>query len=102
MQIDADLMHLIHDQGLSGAFVFSWTDEWFKRTWNTMESQDPERRQVWHDPLTHEQWFGVIATATARVPGSTRALVPEDGPLTYVLAAADRQSDGPRKSVSVS
>src|SRR3546814_10912814 len=88
MQIDAGLMHLIHDQGLSGAFVFSWTDEWFKRTWNTMESQDPERRQVWHDPLTNEQWFGVIATDTARVPGSTRELVPEDGPLKSVLAEA--------------
>ncbi|KRF12456.1 hypothetical protein ASG90_15955 [Nocardioides sp. Soil797] len=89
MQIDADLMHLIHDQGLGGAFVFSWTDEWFKRTWNTMESQDAERRQLWHDPLTNEQWFGVIATDSARVPDSARELTPETGTVKYVLAEAD-------------
>ena len=25
---------------------------------------DPERRQLWHDPLTNEQWFGLVATDT--------------------------------------
>jgi hypothetical protein len=63
MRIDAELMRLIHDQGMAGAFVFSWTDEWFKRTWNTTEHQIPaERRQLWHDPLTNEQYFGILAT----------------------------------------
>lgn len=89
MRIDAELLHLIHDRGLSGGFVFSWTDEWFKRTWNTMESQDPTRRQLWHDPLTNEQWFGIVATDSAPVPDSRRDLAPETGPVEYVLAEAD-------------
>lgn len=62
MAIDADLLRLIHHLNLGGAFVFEWTDEWFKRTWNTMEHQRADRRQLWHDPLTNEQWFGMIAT----------------------------------------
>jgi hypothetical protein len=89
MRIDAELMRLIHDQGLAGAFVFSWTDEWFKRTWNTQESQVAERRQLWHDPLTNEQWFGVLATDPGEVPDSARELVSADGPLEYVLVRAD-------------
>ncbi|QIX25212.1 hypothetical protein ncot_00395 [Nocardioides sp. JQ2195] len=89
MQIDADLMRLIHDQGLSGAFVFSWTDEWFKRTWNTMESQDPERRQLWHDALTNEQWFGVVATDSDPIPDSMREALPKTGAIEYLLAEAD-------------
>ena len=89
MQTDADLLHLVHDQGASGAFVFSWADEWFKRTWNTQESQVDARRQLWHDPLTNEQWFGLLATDSARVPDSGHELTPGTGALEYVLAEAD-------------
>ena len=59
------LRHLLKDVGMSGAFLFSWSDEWFKFTWNTLPRQtvvDSERRSLWHDPLTNEQWFGIIAT----------------------------------------
>ena len=80
MQTDADLLQLIHDQGASGAFVFSWADEWFKRTWNTQESQVDERRQLWHDPLTNEQWFGVLATDSARLPDSATSSPPPPAP----------------------
>ena len=80
MRIDAELMRVIRDQGLGGAFVFSWADEWFKRTWNTEESQVAERRQLWHDPLTNEQWFGVLATDAGEVPDGARELAPADGP----------------------
>lgn len=90
MAIDAALLRVVREQGMAGGFVFSWTDEWFKRTWNTQAHQLPaERRQLWHDPLTNEQWFGVVATDSARVPDSARELVPEEGPLSYVLAEAD-------------
>ncbi|CAN5820565.1 hypothetical protein BH20ACT6_BH20ACT6_00790 [soil metagenome] len=48
---------------MGGAFVFAWTDEWFKRTWNTLEHQlPPDRRQLWHDQLTNEEHFGLVAT----------------------------------------
>ena len=63
MAIDAELLRLIKRQGLSGAFVFAWIDEWFKFTWNTLPRHAPmaERRQLWHDPWTNEQWFGIKA-----------------------------------------
>jgi hypothetical protein len=62
MRIDAELITLIHDLGLGGAFLFEWADEWFKFTWNTITHQVPaERRQLWHDPLTNEQHFGLVA-----------------------------------------
>jgi hypothetical protein len=63
MELDAQLLRLIRDQELAGGFVFAWTDEWFKFTWNTIAHQVPaDRRQLWHDPLTNEQYFGLVAT----------------------------------------
>ncbi len=37
MQIDADLLTTIEGVELAGGFVFEWTDEWFKFTWNTID-----------------------------------------------------------------
>jgi hypothetical protein len=63
MAIDADLLRLIRDVGMAGGLLFAWTDEWFKFSWNTINHQVPaDRRQLWHDPLTNEQYFGLIAT----------------------------------------
>lgn len=67
---DAELLGVVHGAGLGGAFVFSWTDEWFKTTWNTQPRQSvvhPERRALWHDPLTNEQWFGLVAHDPVKV-----------------------------------
>jgi hypothetical protein len=68
MRIDAEMLQLIKDQGLSGGFLFGWTDEWFKFTWNTIGHQDPERRQLWHDVFTNEQHFGLLAMDAAGQP----------------------------------
>ncbi|MGL4483607.1 MAG: hypothetical protein ACRCUS_01540, partial [Anaerovoracaceae bacterium] len=46
---------------MNGAIVFAWQDEWFKRTWNTMEMNTAEGRARWHDKQTSEQNFGLIA-----------------------------------------
>jgi len=89
MAIDASLLRLIKAQGVGAGFLFAWTDEWFKRTWNTQDHQDPTRRQLWHDPLTNEQWFGVVATDSGRVPDAAHELTPATGPVSYVLADAD-------------
>jgi hypothetical protein len=63
MEIDAEMLRMMHGIGLDGAFLFSWKDEWFKLTWNTQPRQiPPDRRQLWHDALTNEQYFGVVAT----------------------------------------
>lgn len=73
MRTDAELLREIKGLGLSGGFVFEWTDEWFKSTWNTKLRQLPaDRRALWHDPWTNEQWFGVVATDAAGRSGITR------------------------------
>ncbi len=63
MQTDARLLRLMRQLGMAGGFVFEWTDEWYKRTWNTQLHQLPAGRlQLWHDQFTNEQYFGVVAT----------------------------------------
>jgi hypothetical protein len=92
MQIDADLLHVIRDTGMSGGFLFGWTDEWFKFTWNTIEHQDAQRRQLWHDPLTNEQSFGLIALDPAGQPDAKPQKLLDDDkgwPARTVTAAVD-------------
>ena len=91
LAIDAELLRVIHRQGLSGAFLFSWIDEWFKFTWNTLPRQAPvaERRQLWHDPWTNEQWFGLKA-ADAGPPEPTGRVVQESrGEVREIRLATD-------------
>lgn len=62
MAMNADMLRTQHDLGLAGGFVFAWQDEWFKRTWNTMDLEVPaDRRQLWQNPLTNEAHFGLLA-----------------------------------------
>ena len=64
LAIDAGLVRTVSELGLSGALVFAWSDEWFKYAWNTRRRQEvvPDgRRSLWHDPLTNEQFFGLMA-----------------------------------------
>ncbi|WP_162599755.1 hypothetical protein [Nocardioides solisilvae] len=97
MRHDAEMMRMMESLGLGGGFVFIWADEWFKRTWNTMEHQDPERRQLWHDPLTNEQWFGMVATdpeplvdaAVERLAVEEGGDLPADGAYEYLYVWAD-------------
>ena len=74
----------------SGAFLFAWTDEWFKFTWNTMEHQAPrDRRQLWHDVMTNEQYFGLVATDPQRLPGAHVEQIPDGGKIAKVTLDAD-------------
>ena len=54
-----DIVTIIKDRQLDGAILFALHDEWFKRTWNT-EIVDWDR-QYWHNVLSPEQVFGIIA-----------------------------------------
>lgn len=47
--------------GCAGGCVFSWQDEWFKRTWNTMYAVDLRRTPYWSDYQTNEQYFGLLS-----------------------------------------
>jgi hypothetical protein len=72
LRINGDLLRIIKEEGYAGGSVFEWIDEWFKLTWNTVDLQLPaDRRQLWHDELTNEQFFGLIAAE----PGSKPVVV---------------------------
>ena len=60
----------IVDEGYMGALIFAFQDEWFKRTWNTMDYSLPWRRPFWNDVETNEQFFGLLSFD----PGETTAV----------------------------
>jgi hypothetical protein len=74
-EIIIELMKDIYDEGYCGALVFTWQDEWFKRTWNTMDFDDPDGRPYWSNPQTNEQQFGLLAFD----PGEEKSVVYVDG-----------------------
>lgn len=47
--------------GCSGSIAFTWQDEWFKRTWNTMAYTDLTQTPFWSDYQTNEQYFGILS-----------------------------------------
>lgn len=89
MAMDADMMRMMQAKGIGGAFVFEWADEWFKKTWNTEPHQVGDRRQLWHDPLTNEQWFGLMATDPDPVADAAAESIPKSGPYTYLYTWGD-------------
>lgn len=69
--INADLLETISEVGLTGGYVFAWTDEWFKLTWNTMDYEIADRRAIWMNSWTNEAHFGLVASE----PGLADTLV---------------------------
>ncbi|MEA2120651.1 hypothetical protein, partial [Halovibrio sp. HP20-50] len=49
------------DTNYMGGLIFTWQDEWFKRTWNTMDFDNPNRRPYWSNAQTSEQQFGLLS-----------------------------------------
>ena len=64
--------------GCAGGCVFSWQDEWFKRTWNTMYAVDLKRTPYWSDYQTNEQYFGLLSFD----PGEETSVCYVDGDLS--------------------
>lgn len=61
--------------GCAGSCVFTWQDEWFKRTWNTMHAVDLLKTPFWSDYQTNEQYFGLLAFD----PGKEKSICYVDG-----------------------
>ncbi len=61
----------IIESGSAGGIVFSWQDEWFKRTWNTMAHTDLNQTAYWSDIQTNEQNFGLLTFE----PGKEQSIV---------------------------
>ncbi|MDD4081006.1 MAG: HEAT repeat domain-containing protein [Eubacteriales bacterium] len=63
-QVGQGLVSMLDDirsSGCMGGVVFSWQDEWFKRSWNTMDFDDANTRPQWHNAQSSEVNFGLIA-----------------------------------------
>ncbi len=65
----------IKEAGSAGAIVFTWQDEWFKRTWNTMTNVDLTATPYWSDCQTNEQCFGLLSFD----PGEKQSVCYPDG-----------------------
>lgn len=65
----------IKQAGCAGSIIFSWQDEWFKRTWNTMANVDLSKTAYWSDYQTNEQFFGILTFD----PGKTESVCYTDG-----------------------
>ena len=64
--------------GCAGSCVFSWQDEWFKRTWNTMYAVNLMRNPYWSDYQTNEQYFGLLSFD----PGDEESVCYVDGDIS--------------------
>lgn len=65
----------IMNSGCAGGCVFSWQDEWFKRTWNTFPLVDLKQNPYWSDYQTNEQYFGLLSFD----PGKEQSICYVDG-----------------------
>jgi hypothetical protein len=73
--INKRLFHSIVSEGYAGGIIFTWQDEWFKRTWNTMDLDNPDRRPYWNNVQTSEQHFGLLSFD----PGKKESPITVDG-----------------------
>ena len=56
-----DMFESISDAKYAGGIVFTWQDEWFKRTWNNVMFDIADRRPFWSNIQTTEQCFGILS-----------------------------------------
>lgn len=70
-----DSYYDIRKSGCAGGIVFTWQDEWFKRTWNTMANVDLTKTAFWSDYQTNEQYFGLLSFD----PGKEESVCYTDG-----------------------
>ncbi|MFC4989839.1 hypothetical protein [Saliphagus infecundisoli] len=91
-EMNVELYEHIVGADTLGGLVFTWQDEWFKRTWNTMDYMNPDRRPFWSDVQTCEQMFGVLGFDPGDEPGFTLSGSPDE------WDAATRLDDDPGPS----
>jgi hypothetical protein len=105
LRMDSDMLRDIKEEGYAGGVVFEWVDEWFKVTWNTVDLELPgDRRQLWRNDLTNEEFFGLIAAAPGNKPAvvldgkddewdsnGSQVIAESRGPVRQVRAVQDEQ-----------
>ena len=65
----------IKKSGCSGSILFSWQDEWDKKTANTLYAVNELKTPYWSDRQTDDQFFGLLSFD----PGNTRCVCYVDG-----------------------
>lgn len=50
----------IRNGGSAGSCLFSWQDEWFRRSWNTQPGVDLLKSPYWSDVQTQDQFYGLL------------------------------------------
>ena len=88
----ADIM----EADCAGGCVFTWQDEWFKRTWNTMHAANLQRTPYWSDYQTNEQYFGLLSFD----PGREESVCYVDGDL-YEWTEEDKIFDTGDRALSM-
>ena len=73
-----DMFQAIYDEGYCCGLVFTWQDEWFKRTWNNVMYDIADRRPFWTNIQTTEQNFGLMAFD----PGEKQCICYIDGDIS--------------------
>ena len=91
-----DCYYDIKSTGCAGCCVFSWQDEWFKRTWNTMYAVNLKRTPYWSDYQTNEQYFGLLSFD----PGKEKSVCYVDGDISE-WSKEDAVLDNGQNSISV-
>lgn len=60
-KVNVKMIKDIYKSGYAGAVLFSWQDEWFKKSWNTWDYDIADRRAYWSNIQTSEQCYGLLA-----------------------------------------
>ncbi|HJE20591.1 MAG TPA: hypothetical protein K8V35_09580 [Aliicoccus persicus] len=84
----------IIEEDYLGGIIFTWQDEWFKRTWNTMDYDLPHRRPFWSNVQTNEQQFGILSFDRLKITLDGEEEAWDNAPLY-------EKDDGILKSVSI-
>lgn len=92
----ADLFDSIVSSGCAGGMLFTWQNEWFKRSWNTMDFDIPEQRAYWPNYQVSEQNYGLMSFDT----GKSKTICYTDGDVSeWDKVSPMFQADGAELSV---
>ncbi|MGY4691438.1 hypothetical protein [Salibacterium sp. K-3] len=99
---NADMLQHIYQENYAGAIIFTWQDEWFKNTWNTIPFENPGRRPYWFNTLSAEMSYGLLGMYPSKheeltIDGSTKDWEKLEGseveklstPLTELMVTKD-------------